>query len=245
MPNTFWSDVWAGVTWKALSSKEMFSRKWYLRRERLICYSLASLIGIAGQGAAEFSMFKYEFLQNHIAMFTNNQAKVHNNDIEAAGILSMVFPCLILVMLDMEYFRLLFWPGFRQPSWYITSKKATTVFCTFGMLATVIISTVVIARRSAFITGVDAATVVQLTTLYSRPPLDYKTWPTNIAWVVLLWIAMVPTVGSAVLLLYAPDQERLTAGSLEDVSRIASADDGDETTEKKTPDMSMIAVAQV
>lgn len=87
-------------------------------------------------------MFKYKFLQNHIEAFTMMAAHVHNNDIEAAAILSMIFPCLVLLIFNAEYFRLLFWSGLKQPSWYIRTKKGASIFCTFGLLATVIISTV-------------------------------------------------------------------------------------------------------
>ncbi|KAF8957721.1 hypothetical protein BDZ97DRAFT_1844850 [Flammula alnicola] len=151
------------VSWKAFSKEAMFDRRWYLRRERL---------GMAAQCAATYCMFKYKFLRNHIQEFSLHVAHVHDSDIEAATILGMIFPCFVTLLFNAEYFLLLFWPAKTYPKWYINAKKWTFVGITFGMVATVIIGTVIVARRSASITGVDMATAQQLTTLYFRPPLS-------------------------------------------------------------------------
>jgi hypothetical protein len=69
-------------------------------------------------------------------------AHVFVNDIMAAAILSMVFPCLVLLLFTIEYFILLFWPNRMYPKWYNSSKKWTFTGVTVGMTATAIISTV-------------------------------------------------------------------------------------------------------
>jgi len=198
------------ISWKAFTKEEMFSRRWYLRPERLIFYTLTQLIGMAAQGAATFCMFKYMFLQNHIETFTMHAAQVHNNDIEAAAIMSMIFPCIVLLLFTVEYFILLFWPGRTYSARYLSWKKWAFILSTFGMFATVVISTVIVATRSASITGVDEATMQQLTELYFRPPLKYRSWAQNIVWLVLLWIAVAVNIASTVLLLMALPNERDT-----------------------------------
>ncbi|KAF8166184.1 hypothetical protein BJ912DRAFT_245589 [Pholiota molesta] len=166
------------------------------------------LIGMAAQGAATYCMFKYRFLRTHIQNSTLHAAHVHNSDIEAAAILSMIFPCIVLLLFNAEYFVLLFWPARTYSARYLAWKKAVFVLATFGMFATVVISTVVVAMQSASITGVDEMTVQQLTELYFRPPLKYRSWAQNIVWLVLLWIAVAVSVASTTLLLMAIPQER-------------------------------------
>ncbi|KAF8150215.1 hypothetical protein B0H34DRAFT_733089 [Crassisporium funariophilum] len=151
------------------------------------------LIGMVAQFTATYCMFKYKFLQDHIEEFSAHTAQVHNNDIIAVGILSMVFPCLVLLLLTVEYFLLLFWPSRLYPAWYNSAKRWLFVFCVAGTLATALASTVVVVSHSASITGVDQNTALQYTQIYFRPPLTYRTWPQNIAWIVLLWISLLPT----------------------------------------------------
>jgi Zn-dependent protease with chaperone function len=69
-------------------------------------------------------------------------AHVSNGDIVASAILSMVFPCLVLLLLTMEYFFLLFWPSRMYTRWYNSCKKWIITGVTVGMTATAIISTV-------------------------------------------------------------------------------------------------------
>lgn len=94
------------------------------------------------QCAATYCMFKYEFLQNHIEAFTMHQAQVHNNDIVAAGILSMVLPCIVLLLFTVEYFLLILWPGKTYSRRYNRGKKWLFVAATVGMVVTAIISSV-------------------------------------------------------------------------------------------------------
>jgi len=195
-----WGFDLAELSWSAFSRKSMFDPHWYLRPARLVFYTLTMIVGMAAQSAAAYCLFKYEFLRNHIEDFSMHTAHVFDKDIIAAAILSMVFPCLVLLLFTIEYFILLFWPNRMYPSWYNSCKRWIFTGVTAGMTATAIISTVIVAIRSATISGVDKATALQYTQLYFRPPLKYNTWPQNIAWLVLLWIAVVLSVTSVILL---------------------------------------------
>ncbi|KAF9476848.1 hypothetical protein BDN70DRAFT_881900 [Pholiota conissans] len=155
-------------------------------------------------------MFKYRFLRTHIQDFTAHAAHVHNADIEATTILSITLPCVSVLLFNAEYFVILFWPGQTYTRGYLRAKRGVFVAATAAALATVIASTIIVATRSASITGVDEATVQQLTALYFRPPLQYNTWPQNIAWVVLLWITVVLNIISTILLLKATQREERT-----------------------------------
>ncbi|KAF8868259.1 hypothetical protein CPB84DRAFT_1809164 [Gymnopilus junonius] len=209
------------VSWHAFSREAMFDKRWYLRGERLVVYTATMLISMAAQAAATYCMFKYRNLRTHIQNFSMHEAHVHNSDIMASTILSMIFPTFLSLMLNMEYFLLLFWPGKKLPSGYVAYKKWGLVAVSGGMLGTTILSTVVAATRSASISGVDSATAKQLTDLYFRPPFEYKSWPQNIAWLVLMWITLVLNHISVILKLVAlphDGKEVLGSSSSESIS---------------------------
>ncbi|KDR72236.1 hypothetical protein GALMADRAFT_143095 [Galerina marginata CBS 339.88] len=173
------------------------------------------LIGMAAQGAATYCMFKYKFLRSNISKFSMHAAHVHNSDITASVILSMTFPTILLLLLNIEYFLLLFWPGKRFPRRYTTIKKWSMRGITVGMVATIVLSTVVVATRTATISGVDTATAQQLTALYFRPPFKYRSWAQNIVWLVLMWIAVVFNIVCAILMELAILHEEKNNSGLE------------------------------
>lgn len=47
---------------------------------------------------------------------------------------------------------------------------------------------IVVARQSATITGVANEVAQAAAAYYYRPPLEYKRWAVNIAFVVLIWV---------------------------------------------------------
>jgi len=197
----------AAVNMKAFGKQNMFNKKWYLRRERLVAYTITQMLGMAAQGAATYCMFKYKNLRHHIQNFSHHTAKVHDNDIFVSAVLSMTFPAVLSVFLALEYFLLLFWPANVYPRWWNRTKIAVVVGSTVATGATIILSTVVVSSHMGTISGVDAATATMLTNFYFRPPLNYHTWPQNIAWVVLTWLCFVSSLVSMTLMLVAQAAE--------------------------------------
>ncbi|KAF9037507.1 hypothetical protein BJ165DRAFT_561089 [Panaeolus papilionaceus] len=166
---------------------------------------------MAAQGAAAFCMFKYKNLRHHVLIFSNHTAHVHDNDIFISAVLTMTFPALLSLFLAAEYFLLLFWPENIYPRWWIETKRWTMMGVTAAMGATIILSTIVVTSHTGSISGVDAATAKQLTDLYFRPPLNYSTWPQNIAWIVLTWLCFVFNLASLPLMLMTLGYEGRTS----------------------------------
>ncbi|KAH9481038.1 hypothetical protein JR316_0005557 [Psilocybe cubensis] len=188
-----------GMTLKAFRREALFDSRWYLRSKRIVVYQATVLISMAAQGAGTYCMFKHRDFANHIHSFSMNIANVHNIDIRATTILSMIFPAMLSLDLNAAYYSLVFYPGKNFP---LFNKIVAwlTVFITIGMTATTLAGTVIVASRSASISGVDAATAQQLTELYFRPPLKYREWGQNIAWIVLMWITLALNFASVVLM---------------------------------------------
>ncbi|CAA7263516.1 unnamed protein product [Cyclocybe aegerita] len=153
--------------------------------------------------AARFSgRAKYELLQANVERLSGYSAALHNNDIRAAAILTIVFSILVATLFGPDFFFLLFWPGKRYPRWYDMAKDIAVWIC-IGVGAAAIMSTIVVVANEAYITGVEDRTATELVDSYPRPPLLYHTFPQNVAWVVLLWLALIPTIASTTLMFKA------------------------------------------
>lgn len=198
-----WGFDLSQMSWSAFGSKNMMDRRWHLRRERFIFYQLAMLICLAAECTATYSLSKYEKLQNHMEQASGYTAHVHNNDIIAAEILTIVFCVFVATLFGADFFFLLFWPTRRYPKWYNATKKALAVGITLGVLAAALMSTVVVARHFSFINGVGDAVKQQLINEYPHPPLHYNRWAVNIAYLVLLWLGFISTLASTIVMFIA------------------------------------------
>jgi len=202
-----WGFDLSQMSWGAFNHRNMFNPRWHLRKERFIVYQLAMLISLAAECTATYSLSKYEDHQTHIEKASNFTAHVHNNDLIAAEVLTIVFCVFVATLFGADFFFLLFWPKRSYPRWYNITKKILAVGITAGMLAAAIMSNTVITRHSEFITGVSPQIAQDYVNIYFRPPLEYKKWSVNIAYLVLLWIAWVFTLASTVLMFIATDYD--------------------------------------
>ncbi|RDB26569.1 hypothetical protein Hypma_005678 [Hypsizygus marmoreus] len=185
----------------------MFNARWHLRRERMIFYQLAMNTCLAAECTATYSLAKYSSLEDNVRATTNGAATVHHNDIFSAQCLTIVSCVLVATIFGADMFFLIFWPRRKYPRWYNITKQALAFIIMAAVAAATLFSTIVVASHSATISGVDAATQQELTEFYYRPPLLYRKWAVNIAYVVVLWVGLVCTVGATVVMFMAAKHE--------------------------------------
>lgn len=94
-------------------------------------------------------------------------------------------------------------PRQSYPRWYQSTKKAMAITICVGVFAAALGSTIVVARNSAKIQHVDEQTRLAAEAYYYRPPLEYRTWAVNVAYVCLLWPGWLACVASTVLMFLA------------------------------------------
>ncbi|KAJ3969140.1 hypothetical protein EV361DRAFT_922511, partial [Lentinula raphanica] len=216
-----WGFDLSEMKWSAFKGKNMYDRRWHLRRERLIAYQIAMNICLAAECTATYSLSKYEDLQTHVQNYAFTlvpayAVELHNDDIIAAEVLTIVFCVFVATLFGADLFFLVLWPRRTYPNWYNHTRLALAVGITAGLLAAALMSTIVIADHSAFITGAPTAMQQRYTDLFFRPPLssflrllmlslstdllsEYNVYSVNIAYICLLWIGWVCTVVSSVL----------------------------------------------
>ncbi|TFK35283.1 hypothetical protein BDQ12DRAFT_612085 [Crucibulum laeve] len=161
------------------------------------------LICLAAECTATYSLSKYEDHQDNIERFSQFRAQVHNNDIIAAEVLTIVFCVFVATLFGADFFFLVFWPRRVYPRWYDKTKRVLAVGITMGVAAAALMSTIVIAKHSERITGVPEDTAGQYAEFFFRPPLRYRSWAVNIAYVVLLWLGLLATIASTVVMFMA------------------------------------------
>ncbi|KAF8319223.1 uncharacterized protein EI90DRAFT_2925714 [Cantharellus anzutake] len=162
---------------------------------------------LAAECTATYSLAKYTALQEHIEKYTHGRSSLHQHDILVAEAMTICFCVFVATLFGADFFFLLFWPRRLYPMWYNFTKKALAVAITAGVFASAVLSNVVVARHTAFVVRATPEEAKALTDIFFRPPLKYYKWPTNIAYVVQLWVGFIFTAASTVLLFVAADHD--------------------------------------
>ncbi|KAF4568626.1 hypothetical protein EYR36_010638 [Pleurotus pulmonarius] len=214
-----WGFELSEMSFSAFGSKNMFDKRWPLRKERVILYQLAMSICLAAECSATYSLSKYEDSQTNIERLYAREhpdaqfgdIAVHNNPVIAAACVTIVFAVLVATLFGADFFFLLQFPRRVYPTWYNVAKKFLSVFITAGVLAGALFSTVVVATQEQYINGtaVTEAESRRYEEFFYRPPFVYKRWAVNIAWVVLIWIGWVATVGSTIIMWKAIEHDKI------------------------------------
>lgn len=100
------------------------------------------LICLAAECTATYSLSKYEALQTHIEATPGHLPHLHNNDIIAAEVLTIVFCVFVATLFGADFFFLVFFPRRTYPKWYNATKKALAVGITLGIFAAALMSSV-------------------------------------------------------------------------------------------------------
>ncbi|GAA6052844.1 hypothetical protein RTBOTA2_006354 [Rhodotorula toruloides] len=203
-----WGFPLGDLNFQAFSSKKMFDPRWHLRKERFIAYQVAMLVCLAAECTATYSLDKYEDLQTHIES-RFSPAHLYQNDLIDMEISTIVFCVAVACLFGADFFFLLQFPRRVYPKWYQTTKKVLAVVITLGIFACALGSTIVIARNSAILSHVSPSVARAATDYYYRPPLRYKDWAVNVAWVVLLWVGWVGCVAATVVMFLAADYDAI------------------------------------
>ncbi|BGO95723.1 hypothetical protein NBRC10512_007423 [Rhodotorula toruloides] len=201
-----WGFPLGDLNFQAFSSKKMFDPRWHLRKERFIAYQVAMLVCLAAECTATYSLDKYEDLQKHIES-RFSPAHLYQNDLIDMEISTIVLCVAVACLFGADFFFLLQFPRRVYPKWYQTTKKVLAVIITLGIFACALGSTIVVARNSAILGHVSPSVARVAVEYYFRPPLRYKDWAVNIAWVVLLWIGWVGCVAATVVMFLAADYD--------------------------------------
>jgi len=187
------------MRWGNFKSSYMFGNKdYHLRRTKFVVYQIAMLFCVVSESVGTAALSDYVKQQSKIESL-HSSAEVHNDDFVGIASYNIFVGIAVATIFGAGFFFDLFFPERYEPrnirwSWRI-SAVVVTVMCFADALAL----TVIVATGRARITAnsQDAQAIAQEKI---NPPLRYRDNGRAIASVVCLWIGLVGTVASCIIL---------------------------------------------
>jgi hypothetical protein len=120
-------------------------------------------------------------------------AYVHNNDFIGIASCNIFVGIYVATIFGSAFFFDLFWPERHESRSVKLAWKICSVIACMLTLACALSYTYIVATKSAYVTGVNAATAQRDLAAYGGSPLKYRSNGRAIASVVFLWPGMVFT----------------------------------------------------
>jgi len=130
----------------------------------------------------------------------DNKSIVYNDDFVGIASFNIFVGVAVATIFGAAFFFDLFWPERDESKSVKISWKISAVAVCFMAFADAIAMTVIVATRSATITGVDAGEATALLLQREKPPLVYRKNGRCVAATVLLWLGMIATIASTIIL---------------------------------------------
>ncbi|KAF9741933.1 hypothetical protein PMIN06_008225 [Paraphaeosphaeria minitans] len=190
------------MQWGKFKNSYMWNKEYHLRRTKFIVYQIAMIFCVVSESLGTAALSDYVDQQAFVAAHSPGPetATVHNNDYIGIASYNIFVGVYVATIFGSAFFFDLFWPERKEiPSVKLAWRICSVLACLFT-LSCALASTVILATRSAYVTGTDAATASRLLAEYGGSPLRYRDNGRAVASVVFLWPGMVATFASTALL---------------------------------------------
>jgi hypothetical protein len=204
------------MQWGKFKSSYMFGNKdYHLRRTKFGIYQGAMILTVVSEslGTAALSGI-FSLTSTHTSELTSPDyvdqqkfvanhspgATVHNNNFVGIASYNIFVGIFVATIFGAAFFFDLFWPERHESRAVKTAWRACSVLACFLTLSCALAYTYIVAAKSAYVTGTDAASAGRLLREYGGSPMRYASNGRAIASVVFLWPGMVFTFLSTWLL---------------------------------------------
>ncbi|OCT51522.1 hypothetical protein CLCR_08922 [Cladophialophora carrionii] len=199
MAPVIWGLDLRDMKWSMFGSQWMWKNKdYHLRRTKFVIYQLAMICMVASESIGTAALSDYVKQQSTIERL-HSSASVHNDDF--VGIASYNIFCGIVVatIFGAGFFFDLFFPERYEPKNIRWAWRLSAVFVTLCTIADALAFTVIVATGKAWISA-NSRDAEQIALEHINPPRVYRHNHRAIAATVFLWIGMVATVASCIIL---------------------------------------------
>ncbi|MDI1492191.1 MAG: hypothetical protein OHK93_003403 [Ramalina farinacea] len=187
------------MQWGKFKSSYMFNTEYHLRRSKMVVYQIAMILCVCSESVGTAALSEYVDQQEFIAR-QDHLAVVYNDDFVGIMSYNIFVGVAVATIFGAAFFFDLFWPERHEsPSVHLAWKICAVIMCVMG-LADALAMTVIVATKSAYLSGPDAVQGMTLLQQYLKPTLIYRKNAKAVASVVLLWPGWVATVASTVIL---------------------------------------------
>ncbi|KAL6246755.1 hypothetical protein RBB50_006062 [Rhinocladiella similis] len=187
------------MQWGKFKSSYMFGNKdYHLRRTKFVVYQIAMICCVVSESVGTAALTDYVKQQSRIERL-HSSAAVHNDDFVGIASYNIFVGIAVATVFGAAFFFDLFFPERYEPRNIRWSWRLSALFVTLLTFADAIALTVIVATGNAWISAnsQDAAAIAQKDL---NPPLRYRDNGRAIASVVFLWIGLVGTIASCIIL---------------------------------------------
>ncbi|KAH7070649.1 hypothetical protein BKA63DRAFT_82162 [Paraphoma chrysanthemicola] len=187
------------MQWGKFKNSYMWNNEYHMRRTKFIIYQLAMILCVVSESLGTAALSDYVDQQDFLAK-QNPSAYVHNNNFIGIASFNIFVGIYVATIFGSAFFFDLFWPERHESRGVKLAWKLCSIFACMLTLACALAYTDIVATKSAYVTGVNAAESQRELALYGGSPLKYRDNGRAIASVVFLWPGMVFTFASTYLL---------------------------------------------
>ncbi|KAF1972006.1 hypothetical protein BU23DRAFT_581215 [Bimuria novae-zelandiae CBS 107.79] len=187
------------MQWGKFKNSYMWSNMYHQRRTRFIVYQLAMIFCVVSESLGTAALSDYVDQQDFV---TRNSpgATVHNNNFVGIASYNIFVGIYVATIFGSAFFFDLFWPERMESKPVKLAWRICSILACMFTLSAALAYTVILATKSAYVTGTDAANAQRLLAEYGGSPMKYRDNGRAIASVVFLWPGMVATFASTALL---------------------------------------------
>ncbi|PSN68332.1 hypothetical protein BS50DRAFT_469840, partial [Corynespora cassiicola Philippines] len=189
------------MQWSKFGNAYMWNKEYHLRRTKFIVYQCAMIFCVVSEslGTAALSDPDYVDQQDFVAKHSPG-ATVHNNNFVGIASYNIFVGIYVATIFGSAFFFDLFWPERHESKAVKIAWRVCSVLACIFTLSAALAYTIILATKSAYVTGTDAATAGRLLAEYGGSPMRYRDNGRGIASVVFLWPGTVATYASTYLL---------------------------------------------
>ncbi|KAJ4304715.1 hypothetical protein N0V90_000242 [Kalmusia sp. IMI 367209] len=187
------------MQWGKFKNSYMWNKEYHLRRTKFIVYQIAMIFCVVSESLGTAALSDYVDQQDFVAAHSRG-ATVHNNDFVGIASYNIFVGIYVATIFGSAFFFDLFWPERHESRAVKMAWRICSVLACIFTLAAALAYTIILATKSAFVTGADADTASRLLAEYGGSPMKYRDNGRAIASVVFLWPGMVATFASTALL---------------------------------------------
>lgn len=159
------------MQWGKFKSSYMFNTEYHLRRSKMVVYQIAMILCVCSESVGTAALSEYVDQQEFIAR-QDHLAVVYNDDFVGIMSYNIFVGVAVATIFGAAFFFDLFWPERKEsPSVHLAWKICAVIMCVMG-LADALAMTVIVATKSAYLSGPDAVQGTTLLQQYLKPTLS-------------------------------------------------------------------------
>ncbi|KAI1630206.1 hypothetical protein EDD37DRAFT_86901 [Exophiala viscosa] len=187
------------MQWGKFKSSYMFGNKdYHLRRTKFVVYQIAMIFCVVSESVGTAAMSDYVKQQSRIESL-HSSAAVHNDDFVGIASYNIFVGIAVATIFGAAFFFDLFFPERYEPRNIRWAWRISALVVTIMTFADALALTVIVATGKARISA-DSQDQAEIARGRVNPPLRYRDNGRAIASVVCLWIGLVGTIASCIIL---------------------------------------------